>query len=339
MSLGETMHGMLANCGCLILLILFLPLFLILAGPLLVIAALRGRQPAGPIMLDTLRYGFFGRIGTFMLGLALWILVWSGLAWVVINGLLPTSLTTAGTVSTPVIAPANLNPSPPVVERQEQTPTLPLLTATFTPTPLPPPPTPSHTPTVLDITNTPTPRPQLTATPLIRSTELVTHHDTIQATALPSVEITAIVPLTAPLTLADQEDVIATVKEGNRLLREAISLANQENVQNLETVWQGSALTKAQNFVADIYGRYVKPFDVQFEYLILPTVSAQSTMSRAIVTTQEAWTYQGRAAVEREAFEFTYTLNKKNGGWVISRYSYRNLTTSTPTITPDKSAP
>ena len=74
---------MLADFGRLVLLILLLPLILILIGPLLILAAIRGHQPLGPITLDTARYKPVARTGAFILGLLLWLLVWGGLAWCV----------------------------------------------------------------------------------------------------------------------------------------------------------------------------------------------------------------------------------------------------------------
>ena len=97
---GEAMR----NLGCLVVAILLLPIFLIIIGPLLVLAAVRGRQSVGPIMLNSSQYGAAGRIGALMLGLGLWLLIWGGLVWVIVNGLLPSSTPTVA-VATPTLAP------------------------------------------------------------------------------------------------------------------------------------------------------------------------------------------------------------------------------------------
>ena len=204
-------------------------------------------------------------------------------------------------------------------------------------------PTSSSTPTVLVVID-PTPTfnstPSLTITPLVNTPASTMEPTPNQPVSLNEAHVDESDVLTAPFSLADQQDVIATVQESNSLLREAISLANQENVQKLEKIWQGRALDKAQNFVSDIYGRYAKPFDVEFEYITLPTVSSRSTLNQAIVVSQEAWIYQGRSGTHRETFEFTYTLNRENGRWVITQYSYRNLfaPTPVPTATPSDAA-
>jgi hypothetical protein len=335
------MRTVLVNFGCLILSILFLPLFFIFIGPLLVLAALRGRQPVGPIIFNTSRYGLAGRIGALMLGLAIWILVWSGLAWVVVNGLLPASTVAEGPSITPSAVVSVSLPTPPA-ESQTATPPRPSSTFTVTPTPLPPTPTPSSTPTNLIATASPTPTsddstPIITETPLVNTPQLTIPIISDQSTASDQLALATREALTSTLTLADRQAVINTVEEGNLLLREAISLANQENIQKLETVWQGQALTKAQNFVTDLYGRYIKPFEVQFEYIVSPTISSQSTGDQVIVVSQEAWFYRGPTEVNQETFEFTYTLDKEEERWVITRYSYLNLPTPVPTVTPDNS--
>jgi hypothetical protein len=338
MGRGKTMRDFLGNCGCLILFILILPLLLIAVGPLLVLAALRGRQPAGPIELNTARYGPLGRVGALMLGLAVWILVWGGLIWVVMNGLLPASTQSTVTFVTP---------SPPVITATkvivigESTP------ASGTPIPAVPvaePPTalPSNTPTDVAEESPATVLPVFTlpATETVTITETATFvsetatqtpESTETPTSNPVVAVTG--TLTASLPLVDQEAVITVVEEGNVLLREAISLANPDNLQELELVWHDNALTKAQNFATDIYGRYAKPFEVQFEYIISPTLTVTTT-NEVVVVSQEVWTYRGQTGTDRESFEFTYTLSKTDDRWFITRYGYLNIPTPAPKITP-----
>jgi len=334
------MRNILAGFGCVILLLLFLPLGLIFIGPLLVLAVVRGRQPVGPITLNTLRYGPLGRLGALLLGMALWLLVWSGLGWVFVNGFLAAppvvdmpSVTPAAVVSSPV-------PTMPA-KFQGETP-LPSPTTASTPTPLPPiEPSPpeagseTSTPTPLALTPSPTSRPG--STPVVTVTMVVsTPTPSAQPASASNSGQTTLkdtISLTSPLTLAGREAAVATVKEGNRLLREAISLANQDNLQKLDAVWQGQALTKAQNFAADIYRRYAKPFDVQFEYLTPPTLG-QNLIGQVIIVSQETWIYQGRSGVERDSFEFTYTLTQENDRWFITQYSYHNLSLPAPTATP-----
>lgn len=348
------MRAILTNLGCLILAILLFPLFVLFIGPLLVLAAWRGRQPVGPIILNTVRYGLVGRIGALLLGLAIWILVWSGLAWLVINGLLsspavvnmppgapPTTISID--ISTPQ-AEARGEPEE-LPERETPTPLLPTFTPTHTVT-LPPPSatvTSTRAPTTLAATDTPTATPASSetaagsaATP---TTEVVSGQPA--GNRLPETEETPTptgTPPPATLTFTEREAIIAAVEEGNILLRESISLANRENLEKLESVWQGLALDKAQNFAARIYERYAKPLDVQFEYIVTPTVTDQSVRNQATVVSHESWTYGTSVNAEREAFEFTYILDKEEGRWVITQYSYRNLPTPAPATTPKDAA-
>jgi len=336
------MRTALGNCGCFILSILLLPLFLIFVGPLLVLAALRGRQPLGPIMLNTARYGTFGRIGALLLGLAVWILVWSGLAWILVNGLLPAATVAYAPPETPTAtalaadpAASQAEPSVPPSSTFTVVPTPTQLPPSATPTQPPPSTTPTHTP-ITPATSTPLPEPS--ATPVLTGTPIITippPGDQLLVTT--TTEVTR----TRPLSLADRQAVIATVEEGNLLLRAAVSLANQENIRKLEEIWQGRALEKAQAFATELYGRYAKPFDVQFEYIVAPTLSPESSLEQAVVISQEAWAYQGRTGVDSESFEFTYTLSNEAGRWVIIMYSYLNLPTPTPvpTATATQTAP
>ena len=103
----------------------------------------------------------------------------------------------------------------------------------------------------------------------------------------------------------------------------------------METVWQGKALTTARVFAADIYDRYAKPLNVEFEYLSPPTIDSQLPGNRLVVTSSERWTYGGPTKTDyQEAFRFVYTLTPKSGHWVITEYNFLNL--PLPTATPSR---
>jgi hypothetical protein len=130
---------------------------------------------------------------------------------------------------------------------------------------------------------------------------------------------------------------VAVVEEANDLLRQTIRLADEENMQKLETVWQGLALQVAKNFATDLYQQYAKPLKVQFEYIRPPVVERQDSTDEIVVTSQEKWLYGGPTRIDHEeAFEFIYTLSQTDGQWVITRYTYRNLPVPIPTSTSDK---
>ncbi len=319
---------MLADFGRLVLLILLLPLILILIGPLLILAAIRGHQPLGPITLDTARYKPAARTGAFILGLLLWLLVWGGLTWFAIYAFsLPA---TSVTLVSEAGAPEGI------------TPTVLLPTVTSTSTSLPPPtnsPTPqpaSSTPSGPSPTTLPLP-PDSTST----STSTPSPKITASATPSPTLDQTAIAETASPtvsfnatLTSADRQAAITVVEEGNVLLREAIAQASEENLQKMETVWRGLALQVAKNFATTLYKQYAKPLEVKFEYINPPVVDPQSTSNEVVVTSREKWNYGGPTKIDHEeAFEFIYTLSQEDGQWVITRYTYRNLTTSTSTPT------
>ncbi|RME72276.1 MAG: hypothetical protein D6784_13760, partial [Chloroflexi bacterium] len=104
---------MLAELGRLVILVLLLPIFLLLLGPFLVLAVIKGRQPFGPVTLDTSDYGPAGRLAALLVGLLLWGLVWGGLAWLGYNALTPPTASPApATVAVPVVPTASPTPPP-----------------------------------------------------------------------------------------------------------------------------------------------------------------------------------------------------------------------------------
>jgi len=332
------------NLGYLILLIFFLPLFLIFIGPLLVLAALRGRQPAGPITLNTLRYGAAGRIGALMLGLSIWILVWGGLAWVIITGVLPPSIVVDRPPAILSAAVVDI-PTPQAGPQDEPSTTLPspTLTPSNTATATLPesPSSPNSTYPVLVVTDTSTPMlgstPSFTETSPTNVPASTTKPDSTPIADSSQLEIDetealTITPRPAP-PWTEQRSAIETVKEGNILLRRAISLASEENMKSLGTVWRGNALRRAQAFAAELNKKYAKPFDVRFEYVTLPTLNDESGINEIVVVSQETWNYGELTKVNQETFEFTYTLSQEDGHWVITEYSYRRLPTPVPTAT------
>ncbi len=320
------MRTILARFGCFVLFILFLPLFAIFIGPLLVLAAFRGHQPLGPITLDTVRYGPAGRVGALILGLAIWILVWGSLVWLAIASNLPAPTV----VNLPPQATTTAMPAP-IVTPTPPSPTFTPLAADR-PTLLPTTTTPTESPTVPPATDTTTP----TATPTELFNEILATNTPTTTPELQVERAKTLVPTTPPptLTLADRQAAIAAVEEGNSLLHQAINLANEENIQKLGTVWHGTALSDAQEFAADLYDRYARPFKAQLEYISPPAIGEPNLLGETVVFSQEKWSYGGPTKTKQEAFEFIYTLNQKDGRWLITDYTYRNLPLPTPTTTP-----
>lgn len=184
----------------LILFILLLPVILILIGPLLVLAVLRGRQPFGPIILDASRYSGGGRFGIFMAGLLVWAVVWGGLYWLTQAAITPlVEVTQAPAVVTPTLpadTPTSASPTATVTPLATRpaaatlTPTQPVsesLVAAVTITP---------TATTAAPTATLTPPPADTATPTF--TPSATATDTPLPTATPTSTSTPVPPTSTP---------------------------------------------------------------------------------------------------------------------------------------------
>lgn len=314
-----------------ILLILFLPLIIVVLGPALVLAAVKGQQWLGPVTLDTSGYNVLGRAGVFLLGVAVWLLVWAALVWLTIQALTPVAAPTPVSLQTPVAAtyvgsptalarPATVTPAP-----------------TRTPVPVKPSATPPPTATATRVLPTNTPTPQLTG---LTATHPVTDTPEPDVTSTPAVAAAATSAATpaktGTLTPANRRAALAAVDEANQLLRDAIAQASDTNVENLGKIWQGKALDVIERFAIRLNDRYARPLNVAFEYVLPPEISEESRAGEVIVSTREKWSYGSSVKGSQEVLEFIYTLAPQGDGWVITRYTYRNLATPSrpPTATP-----
>jgi hypothetical protein len=298
------------------LVVVILPLALLFIGPLLILAAVRGMQRVGPIILNPSQAGTGGRIRALLLGMLLWLVVWGGLAMTVsrvglptIGGVPSSALETGLTSTVPLVVPTT-TPTPlstvtlqavvaPTPTRPERSEPSPVAYSSPTPSPIPPTPTPMS-PTATAQPASPTLTPLATAT---------------------------FTPSPAPVaTLSPEQEreAIAAVEVANELLRDAVIQPSIGNLAELETLWRGDALAKAQAFAQDLYRRYLRPLDVTFVYLLPPVVHAGPSSNTAVVISTETWTYIGPHASRRESFEFTYTLSRQDEGWVITHYGYLN---------------
>jgi hypothetical protein len=331
-----------------VIFILF-PLSLLLIGPLLVLAALRGVQRAGPIVFEPERSGVGGRILALLLGLTLWLVVWGGLA-LLIGPALP-ALTPAGEMPgataaasaptktpRPTFTPSPAPPSatatpepPPATSAPSAQPPLGTLTpeplATDTPAPVPA----TSTPLPPPATDTPVPAPA-TSTPVPSPTPVPTR----PPTATPAPTVTPV----ATLVPDQAAQAIAVVEKANDLLRAAVVEPSLGNLAALETAWRGDALRDAQAFAQDLSRRYVRPLEVTFVYLSPPSAREGILPDTAVVTSAETWTYTGPHSSRSESFEFTYTMAPQDdSSWIIIAYSYRNLPGGVALPSPATSTP
>ncbi len=339
---------MLVDLIRLILIILFLPLIIIFAGPLLVLLVFKGQQRVGPITLDSDRYDVLGKAGIFMLGLAMWVFVWGGLIWLFIAAIpLPSqveqvNLITPSVVTTPLNTDVSATVAIPeatedFVTTATLTPTPSPIPATLTPTPTPAPPTPTFSPTptlgpIIPVGGT-TPEATLTPTPLFNEV-LVTNTPPFENTLVETIPMTTTTPSNSEeivLTPGDRQAAIDALDQANRLLEVAISLPNEENLQSLAQIWHGQALSGISDFAIELYERYSQPFEARFEYMTPPRIVDQSPAGEIVVISNEKWRYGGPTATDEEAFKFTYTLSRVDDHWMIIQYDFLNLPLPTPT--------
>ena len=289
------MRSVWANIAVLLLIILLLPIIIIMIGPLLALAALRGRQPAGPITLNTKRYGIAGRLGALMLGLAIWLFIWSGLAWLILSNVSATSsIAEAIIVTPPLLVPNTATPTIATVDKPFDADVLTNASDTTLTPQITAPPSLTISPSPL-ATVSPTPWPSPTATPSANPSPTVTPLPTPTARTFPLPTVTqsqngntespwsnpqaSAMPTATPLalTIADRQTVLRAINRGNTLLQEAIVDPSEENLRELQTIWQAEAFRKARDFATESNSRYAVPFQTQFEYLTPPFISESST--------------------------------------------------------------
>jgi hypothetical protein len=303
------------------LVVVILPLTLLLIGPALALAALRGRQEIGPIVLKPSRRGTVGRIGTLLLGLLVWLLVWGSLAAVVSGVILPAmgrSSSSAVKAEVTLAAPLEIPTATPLPT------SLPLATPTA-----PIPPTATHSPQQEEAISSPSPAPSpLPPTPTSPTATPVPPTPTFAA----SPTATLAPAVTPPATLSPQEEreAIAAIEAANELLRTAVTESSIGNLAALETLWRGKALVKAQAFAQDFNQRYLRPLEVTCVYLAPPRAVKGDLPDTAYVISAEAWTYAGPKSTQDESFEFTYSLRREGEGWVIIDYDYGYTGISSP---------
>ncbi len=303
--------------------LIVLPLGVLLIGPLLILAALRGKQRVGAIVFNPSRLGEVGRGVALLMGLVVCLAVWGGLAFLL------------GRIGLPAISSR-----PSFGLQAVLTPTVPQLAATFSPTPLPtdapmasataeptepstqeaPTQPPSPTPRLVTPTYTIVP-PTPTATPAPPTATATPVPPTPTSPPPTPTSPPSPVPVVTPAPEITRE-VIAGVDAANELLSVAVIEPSIGNLAALETAWQGKALAKVQAFALDLNQRFVSPLEVDFIYLRTPTVFAGASPDTAVVNSVEAWNYIGSRVTYNERFEFTYNLSRQAEGWVITDYVF-----------------
>ena len=300
----------------LFLVLIVLPLAVLFIGPLLTLAGLRGAQRIGPIVFNPGRQGALGRVGAIWLGLLAWLVVWGGLAVILIGS----GLFTFGGVASPGL-------------QAQATPVAPVVVPNTTPTPLPTP-TPqapaTPTPTAPPATETPPPPQSPTPAPLPPTPTPTLPAATPPPSPLPTATATSLPTPIATLSIAQVGEAVTAVETANELLRSASIEPSIGNLAAMERFWQGRALAKAQAFAQDLYQRYMHPLEVTFIYLSPPVALGGNTPDTAFVISTEEWTYRGPRDTHTESFEFTYTLRRQAEGWVIFEYTYRNVPAALP---------
>ncbi len=304
----------------LLLVIVGLPLLVILAGPLLVIAALRGSQAIGPIVLTPGHHHPSGRAIALAVGLVLWAGIWGGCA-LVFSGDQTPAVDARPPATTPAAAAIPASPSPPptsVPAGTAQPTVVPLqsVAAATTPTIAP-----SAAP--IQAESSPSVEPAATATQ--------SQVPVPAATAVPVAETETVSPTPpGPVTPEEAAQAVAAVEHANEALRQAVADPTAGNLAALETLWTQDALAKAQAFAIGPSRLVGQPTEVSYAHLMAPEVTRSVTPGHLSVGVTEVWTYSGPRDTYTESFQFFYSLALIDGQWRIVNYSYIDVPQSQP---------
>lgn len=261
----------------------------------------------------------------------------------------PTATATASPTATPTPTVPTSTPTQTASPTATETNT-PIATATATPTfTFTPSPSPTNTPTATatdtaTATATNTATPTFTFTPLPTPTNSPTNTPTPTPTATntgtPTVSPASAAGLTSTpvptLAASERQAVLAALRGGNEALRRTIEAATDENLAALETFWGGRALQEVSTLAVDARERYGRLFTADLEYVRQPAIGNPISARHIFVTSRERWSYRGSTTAREELFEFLYTVSRRGDGWIITNFSFRQLTTPTPTLFPPK---
>jgi cytoskeletal protein RodZ len=289
----------------LLLLIILLPLILLVAGPLLVGAALVGRISLGALQLRPGKYYRGGRILAFSLGVIIWGLSWGSAAWIWQQPIPIVSSVSMTPLAIQAVSPTATNTSPPVTS-----PISPTATATTSPSTATsiPSPSPTRVP----------PSPTLTiATP---TATRVVPSPTTMPTIAPS-----------PSISLQQNDLAQTLIEANKSLIQYLQAPNSENQTLLEAFWADDALLEVQAFAQKINVKYQRPLTITYTLIDEPIITPIDNTA-VTVRSREFWEYEDLNGTKESLSDYEYTLQVKNGGWVITRYQFKVLSLPTTTL-------
>lgn len=289
----------------LLLLIILLPLILLVAGPLLVGAALIGRISLGALQLRPGKYYRGGRILAFSLGVIIWGLSWGSAAWIWQQPIPIVSSVSTTPRAVQAVSPTATNTSPPVTNTTSPTTTATTSPSTATSTPSP---SPTRMP--------PSPSPTI----VIQTATRVVSSPTTTPTIAPSPSV--------PLR---QNDLTQALIEANRSLIQYLEGPNSENQALLEAFWRGDALIEAQAFAQKINLKYKRPLTITYTLIDEPIITPIDNAS-VIVRSREFWEYEDVNGTRESLSDYEYTLQARDGDWVITHYEFKVLSLPPATL-------
>ncbi len=291
----------------LFLLLALSPIILLLTGPVLTIAALKGRLSLpGGLTLNPGKHHRKNREIAFVMGIVLWAFTWGFVGWMgaaVYFNAMPN-----GGVSVTAIELTSM-PLPAKTETPMPTPS-----PTFTTFP-------TQTPSPTDVSfDTPTPSPKpATATPAPKPT------DTPIPTSPPATETPIVSVSLTPNSAAEisrQADAIQTVSAANRALRQAIASPSAQKLDDLGNFWQGDALTRVRLFAQEMHTKYRAPVQADYRLEGAYHILDVDSTGGMVITSQERWQYKGAGDAQTAFTIYTYTVHWDGSAWKIVDYDF-----------------
>ncbi|NIW96964.1 MAG: hypothetical protein GWN13_01715 [Phycisphaerae bacterium] len=119
--------------------------------------------------------------------------------------------------------------------------------------------------------------------------------------------------------------------EANRSLIQYLQVPNSENQTLLEAFWTGEALLEVQAFAQKINAKYQRPLTITYTLIDEPTITPLDDAS-VIVRSREFWEYEDVNSTRESLSDYEYTLQARDGDWVITSYQFKVLSLPSTTL-------
>ncbi|RME42166.1 MAG: hypothetical protein D6796_14805, partial [Caldilineae bacterium] len=124
--------------------------------------------------------------------------------------------------------------------------------------------------------------------------------------------------------------VLQDLAKANNLLIQALQSPTEANLSALSALWQDEAETQVQTFVQTIRQKYQPPLRVWYSIFGLPQITPGANADRVTVQSREFWVYEDVRGKREVLNEYRYTMQNREGRWVIVSYQFEPLPLTGP---------